>query len=457
MAGVIGALPTINVAGDTPIQTLRQFDRMSGKLTYRYRGRSPFYHELKARAQKRAVTDYKYQHYETEKFTREGSLRGDDGAGNAAALTVSVQFIYIAGSENFLQSGDVIHSSANQTNQATAVGTVFMEGEQIVIVQTKYNDVTGVCLVQRNGGAGTNAANVTTTTAAHTLKWAKTGSASREGSTRRTALMDTVGEDYQYIQTFRESFDFTTEMLSTKMYINERQRVARTKLMSINEDIDLAFWTGKYRKVYEDGKPKRYMGGVFGYLNDTFMNSAGDNVVTWSTTTDLVTGDGTSRIYYVNAELGETMLWKFLEKAFINGDVANKVAWCGPSFPTELQILLGAKLRLEPGETKYGTAVMKWIHPRIPTGLPLIVEPNWYNLYDNDLVILDMDNIEYNYVVWGGPAPFVGPSDLRHIKYTGNDSEGTMAEKNEYVAAVGVNPMAKPNHSWMTYITASSV
>jgi len=448
---VTGALPTVDPTGAVPNQTLRDFDRRSGQLTYRERHAGPFYNEIKGRGKKRAVTDYDYDHYETEDYQRDGIMYGDDGTG-AGTTTVAVGTIYfkITGASGFLQANDTLHVSPTQLTQTNTTTPPY--GETMVVRDVDSTIVT----VDRKGGAGTASTNVTTaaSTANH-LYFSKGAPISRENSTRRTSQANTVAADRQFIQTIRESCDFSVEMLATLMKIDEKARLKRTKLAAINKNIDMQFWIGDQSFFYEGGYPKRSMGGIFFYLGGAWGNTADTKVNAWSSTYDLVTGDGTSRIYKASQTLTETMLWKFFEMALIHGSLENKVGWCGPSFPTELQILLGSKLRIENGVTKYGTQVMKWIHPALPTPLPLIVERNWYKQYDTDLVILDMDTIEYNYVVWKGPAPFVGPSDLREITYPGSD--GQMAELNEYVAALAINPMAKCNHSWMTAVTKTSI
>ena len=453
---ITGALGITDVSGGVPEQTLRDFDRRSGKLTWRMRHAAKFYNELKGRGSKRAVSDYEYDHYETTEFTREGTLVGDAGTGGATpvagALLVSTLYVAITNASNFLQIGDTIHVASQQTNQTNT--TALVQGEEMHVVSVN-GSVVGV---QRNGGAGNTSTNATAASGS-SLYWTKSGNASHHGSSRMDSKIDTVTMGRQYIQTYRYSFDFTVQMKATQMKIDEQQRIARSKLLSANRDIDTDFWTGKQRREFEDGHLKLYQGGIFSYLNRgwdaTGCSTTDSTVNAWSSTYDLVTGDGTSRVYKASQQLTETMLWKFFEQAFINGNVENKVGWCGPSFPTELQILLGSKLKIEVGETKYGTKIMRWIHPALPDALPLIVERNWYKQYDRDLVILDMDNVEYNYVVWAGPSPWTGPSDLR--KMTTPATDGAMAEQNEYIAELGINPMALCTHSWMTELTATSL
>lgn len=445
-----GALPVISdsTTGAPPLQDRRKYD-LSDFFIRRARSKAPLFSILSNRMQKRSTSDPEFKHLEDGETAHKGTLTGESG-GAASSLTTSGTTVIISNADNILQPNDIIHVPQNQTNNANTLCR--KSGENLEVVSISG---TNIVTVKRHA---TSAANVETkTTATNTLGWIMAGSASREGATSRDALQDTLGIGENYCQIFRESVEVTGSLAGTEMYGGsdlERQR--NKKMLHTANNIERAMIHGVKARTFEAGKPKRTMGGLLYWLEFASTLSDPDSeIADYSTTNDLVSGNHTSRVHFMNAALTEILWHRFLEYAFTYGNT-DKLAFCGPTFITEFQNLFTGKVQISPLAERYGLNIMMY---RSPHGVVhLLHEPHFFAVgvasdppggYSTDVLILDIPNLEYRYTVAkGGNSKYMGARDLRLIEgIQANDAD---TAKEEWFAEVGIGLKSANSHSWLT-------
>ena len=165
---------------------------------------------------------------------------------------------------------------------------------------------TNTVAVQRNVEAtATTTYNMTTSASNNGLACLKIGNAMVEDSTSRVAKQNALLEKYNYVQIFEEPCSVSDLVAKSKYHgPDEMERRAKNAFIDHLRGIEGAMLWNHRAVLTVDGDYQYLMGGVEWHMNyaDTDNGTAAH-----TSTTDLVEGDGTSRIWRPGANFsGET-------------------------------------------------------------------------------------------------------------------------------------------------------
>lgn len=447
MAGYQGPLGTSYAGAAPPLQDRRKYD-LSDKIIERFISAAPLYGILSNKMKKKLVGDPEFKHWEDAETTFTATLEGCDAAGSDAALTTSLVTVKIAGAEDFLQVGMYLHVPQNQTNQTTAAGTVRLTGEnmKIAAIDAALDKVT---VVRDTNTAGNVAAG-----SGNHLTFYILPSPNQEGSTAPDAMQDALGVGQQYCKIYRRAVDVTGTRMATDMYAGSDLQRQRTKAFDFTvRAVERDFFHSILARDSVNGKYRRTMRGLLDWMWTPTDSPADPDtaVAVYSSTTDLVTGTGTSRIYNVGGTLTLLNWYRFLEKAFMWGS-SRKIGFCGSTFLSEFQYMLSNKVQMPPQKQRWGLEVYDFA---APAGvLTMVHEPALLGGYSSDCVVLDLDPLGYAYTAAEPGSKYSGSRDIRLIKDIGENSyDGT---KEEVFAEVAIKLAFLKAHSWITGITATA-
>jgi hypothetical protein len=274
---------------------------------------------LTDRAAKDPVTDIEYDVFTRPYPVKEGMLWGYN-AGSKAALTQTATSLYIASAANFLRVGDIIKIPGTQSNIGTA-GYKTILGELVKVTGTPN---TNEATVQRNIGGGT-AVDCAGTGAADGLNWRFAGEAEPVGGGTRTAKGAVKGDRRNYIQSFCEPFSMASIMRALDFWPEggkgEERDMRDDALTLITDAVEMMLLYGQRDKGTDALGRNVYMsGGAQYWLNQTDTE---EDIAAWTegaSGTDLVLGDGTSRIWRALDTFNKLTVGKFMTRAFRHGN-----------------------------------------------------------------------------------------------------------------------------------------
>ena len=385
------------------------------------------------------TTDKKFKILSEHPMIRDILITGSDGAGSAAVLGVALAWIGvtdisgdITDANKLLRVGDKIWVHSYQANQKSAIGTVAAGGETMRVESITADGLT--VTVTRNIGSDVTTRNVTTTTAAHTLAAVIMPYSRGERSESRAALAHAMIEDYNYIETFEEPFDVTEDIEETLSVGGSTfNREQNQKLMKFLADIEDELTHGQRDLVYTD-EPKYSTGGIMPYVT----NDLSTNYAAYSATTDLVTGNGLSRLWQVGSKDNFTIIkWMtFIERAYSEGG-PRKAILVGPGFHTNyLQTLEGYIQLPLTDRTGASIGIMgQFWHHAYGEPLEIIIMYSWKGTRSNDALLIDYDYIGLkgfgksggNIFVWKGKGG------------TGLQANSSPTLKHAWKAQIGMN------------------
>lgn len=453
-----GILGVSDSGSSPPLQTLRKYDR-SDRIYMRALGRAPLLHLMTTKHQKRPVGDIKYYVTEDDYYIQGGTLKGCTVAGADTALTTSLGYVYVAGpaseaANTFLRVGDKLHVPAFQTNQTNTKGTgdgstdgtVMVAGETMIVEEIV---TANVVRVTRGGGAGTLTGNVTAGSG-NTLNFDLMGAAFADASASPDGLADSLDEDYNYREIFRIAWDVSGRNLMQDMYgTPDVQRLAVKSRTQLFRYIERRCLFGHRHLGYNSlGHEISHSGGLFEYIADTSID--GTRVAAYDASKDLVTGDGTQRIWKLNKNFTLDNINHFMERAYKYGENKDRKALvAGRKFLVMLENLLRpyyGSFDWDVNTFGFNIALAKssW------GVLPIVIEEEFSegsSGYDYCAVAVDFDYLWYTY--GEGPCAIKGcgnkNSDVHlHQEIQANDEAH---RKDELFADIGWDQKFRKAHS----------
>jgi hypothetical protein len=348
---------------------------------------------------KESVTDVEYKTLSEHPMPTDLLIQGDSGAGVAAALTTSTTTISltdtstdISNANRLIRAGDLIHLAGKQDNQTTADGTVAVGGEVVRVVS--INAAGNVVTVARNHGATAAVTNNVAAGSGNTLHGTIVGSAIGETDRSRDAIAHAMLTQINYLQEFEEPFVVSNDARAITLVGGDPlTREMEQKRIKFLEDIERAMLFGKQAITFTNSIATHTTQGIVSYI-------VGDTATAYGTYTagnDLVTGNGTERVWQVGGagELNYTNLITLMERIYSEGS-DNKVLFGGPGFVSaylkSLQGLLTLELVRETG-ADIGFGFQSMTTPFSSTPLRLSMHPMMRGSHANSAIIVDLDYV----------------------------------------------------------------
>lgn len=441
MATQVGALASRNAATSTiPLENRIKKYSPSDRVLFREFSHANLVTALLKRLQKRTVSVPQPYNLEDDYPTMSGTLKGSTNVSADTALTISLSQVIIPNAETFLQPGDVIHVAKGATNQSNTSAYSF--GENMVVQQIETEGSSARVRVQRaNGQGGTNTYGVTAASAA-TLAFVKLAPGYREGSGSPEAISESLSEGYNLNQIIKSAYAVTNTMKNTDMFGGDDfQRNARKARKVYARLLERAVLLGQRGIKYENGKPKRLMGGTMWWI----ANGSGD-FTSWSATNDLVNGNGTSRVWSVGS-VSDSTKWgvdKFIDAMEIVCRYGNsmKYCYCGGSFLSRITKMFRPMVRMENDEDHFGLNVSVL---ELPNGmLRFIKSVEMTEMgYGDDCMVLDLDFLGLNVMK--------GRDTRIEQNIQDNDAD---ERKDQLIGEMSLHFQFWKSHSWITGLTA---
>ena len=461
MAGYSGALGTEYQSGGTayspPFQDLRKYD-LSDEIIKRFITDAPLYGILSRKLKKKSVGDPEFKHIEDGETYYTGTLFGASSATNATAHTIDQNYAWftINGAAKYLQAGQYIYIPYGQTNDSNTTTTLLTGNRaKILSIYDSGTDATNVVTVAPESS---DDVMPRTGVAANTLQFYILPAANAEGSTAPDALQDILGTGLQYTEIFRKAVDVTGTRLGTEMWGGSDLRRLRAKAMDfVIRGVERAFLFNKMAKSDVNGKPVRTMGGILDWLRAPTGNTPTGrldpdaSVADWSSTSDLVSGNGTSRVYNVGGTLSLLNWYRFLDAAFQWGS-RTKIGLCGSRFISEFQYMMSGKVVIPPARMQWDLQIYDFAAPG--GTLNMIHEPAFEGPHALNCLILDLEPLGYAYLNVEEGGKYNGPTDIKLVKDIGENSY--YGSKEEVFAEVAIKKAFLKSHAWMTGITATA-
>lgn len=384
------------------------------------------------------VSDANFVHWEDKPYTRTGTLQGDNGAGTAAALTVSLTTINITNAADFLVANDLLLVDCFDANN-TNTSNVRMEGEVMIVATTPTSDVVTVI---RNNGQSSTTYNITADSGS-TVTWQLIGNANAEGGAARTAKGYNLENKYNVLQYQQETFEATDQASQIDIYgQNPYQRERRLKFQKMLWEMEMSFLKGHRREGTIGGRARPTMGGLMWFLNQADSDAG---IAAWTagpTGTDLVTGTGTSRIWNVGPDWDSSHWLQFLEQTFINGN-QEKYGYCGKSFLRKLEELYEDRIRFDYDTETLGLTINAFESHGVR--INFVRQPAFDTLWPRDLLIVDQEFVKYAYL------NDVSSVDLKSV---GVDKDGNRVKRGQHYADFSGQFKFMAAHSWLTQMDA---
>lgn len=340
-----------------------------GILWYQPDGNSPIF-ALTSKAGKRGVNDPEFNWWSEGQTIKRLKVNGALGSGDTIVTVDGTDPSASAmgipwGSANHLKRGDVLLVEP-------ATDTAAYTQEHIEVVEVLGDTSFQV----RRGVAGTSAASI-----ADDQFLLLVGSAYAEGTGSPPATSRNPIKANNLTQIFKDSYELTgtagqTEARTGNPWSNDKKRKSFDHAMSI----EMAILFGhKYETTGDNGKPKRYMGGLREFIpsaNTTIFSSA----VTANSFLDALapafaknTGAGDSRILFVGNQAAINLAKVFAAISNVHFNVSNVQKIYGMAFQEFV--------------TPVGTVYIKR-HPLLSD----------HDLYKKAGFLLDFDALKYVYL-----------------------------------------------------------
>jgi len=380
----------------------------------------------RAKMKTRKVTDPKPSDLEDREPVMSFTAYGNDsGAGTATDMAATDAYIYIASASTRLKPYDLLKFDGYDANNSNT--SKLASGEVMMVLATP---ATNTVQVQRNVQAtGTTTYNITTSAAGNGVTCQLIGSALPEDSTSRVPKIPALIEKYNYIQIFETPMSISDVNAMTKSTgPDEMTRRAQYAFVEHLRGIEGALLHGHRGTLSVNGTTAYLTGGVSWHLDYTDSDN-GTNA--WSSTYDLVTGDGTSRIWRPGADFSRDTWEEYITKAFRKGNNV-KVGFHGEDFLRQLQSEYRGQVIYEKETTDFGLTVNR--HSMNGKEIQFVYDPEMDAIGPRDLYLLDMDFVELA----------VMKDTYRRRNIQANDALG---KKDDWVSYVGLLMHFQEAHS----------
>lgn len=234
------------------------------------------------------------------------------------------------------------------------------------------------------------------------------GNANEEGAGLRAIKGTSATEKTGYCQIFRTPFGVTETSKNTKTFIreNDLDYQRRKKAIEHMVDIERAFFFSKKQKITTGTHPRRFTDGVLNIIS-TYADANIDTEAEFET---------------------------FLEDAFRHGN-AEKYAFCGAAFISQVNLWAKNKLQIVQGEKTYGLTIIKYVSPH---GTLNLIKHDLLTgaTYGNYCVVLDMEALTYR---------FLSTRDTKLM--TNRQTPGDDEVVEEYLSEVGLQMEQESRHA----------
>jgi hypothetical protein len=328
-------------------------------------GAAPIF-ALTSRAKKRSVDDPEFSWWDEPN----GNVRLQSSVSHAAGVTlINVDSPDPTAAAADLQWGLATHLKPGDLLQVENTETDTYDAEFIEVTAV----ISPTQFMVRRGAAGSTA-GVIADDAWMTLM----GSAYAEGTAAPPATSRNPLKYYNYTQIFKDTYELTgtadkTHYRTGTPWSNDKRR----KTFDHSRGIEWAFLFGRrFETTGDNGKPKRYMGGLRTFLpaNRTHVYSTGTTIFSLLDNIypvfDYETGAGDERIAFCGN--GALNALNKIVQADPNGDIQ----WMGPVKVYGMEFL---EFRMPQGRIFLKT------HPLL----------NQHGKYTNSMFVLDFDSIRY--------------------------------------------------------------
>ncbi len=341
---------------------------------------------MKAKAKTRKVTDVKVADFEDKEPVMSFTAYGNDsGAGTKTDMAETDQYIYIANASTRLKPYDLLKFNGYDPNNYN--DSKQAHGETMMVLSTPS---THTVHVKRNIEApATSAYNMKTQSGSYGLTCQKIGNALKEDSTSRVPKIPALMEKYNYIQIFEEPVS-VSDLVSMSKYKggDELKRRAKNAFIDLLRGVEGALLYNHRSLLDVDGEQTFVMGGVEWHMNYADSDN-GTNA--WASAYDLVTGDGTSRIWRPGADFNSENWEKYVVKAFEYGN-DTKLGLCGKDFLRILKSEYRGQVIYERDVTDFGLTVLHYTEQG--KEIQFVHDPEMDILGPRDLMLLDMEYVE---------------------------------------------------------------
>ncbi len=455
MAAVTGILHPSNEAATVPIQTGRKLGR-TDVIWNKWRSHASLMYMLRKMSKKAPTNTNKFYAWHSGEKTQSGTLTGCDAAGTAAAITTSLVTVksVLPGTDcrQFWQVGDQVglrYDQSANTNY-TSNPDIGMEICSVAAINVVGTNV--VATLVRGVGKAAATTNVTVGSGS-SLEWVSMANFNKMGGDARDPIMDTPSEDYQVCQRIREDYGYAGSFNTTDLYWDEEARQAKVQLDKFFNDLDRSTWMNTLKVDWSGGDDASKMGGFIPFLNNQWATTADATIAAWSTTTDLLTGTGTSRITRVNGVLTLNKLYDFYKSADDWGEPENKKTFVDFGLATEIMKVLEGKVRLTPESKKFGLKIFEFDNPSLDT--TFIRCKTFKDIMPYTGVVVDFENIRYRYMVTKKKAGnyLSGNRDVKVVPAPGTTKDRDM----QTIFFEGaIQPLVKASHSMITKVVANT-
>lgn len=338
----------------------------AGILRFNPNGNAPLF-ALTAKAKKRTVSDPEFSWWcegnVQIRLQVNGALSSTDtlitvDSSDPTSATLGANL----GVATHLKPGDILLVEPSSDNATF--------NHELLEVDTVLSDTQ---FTVRRGAGGTTAASIADNTWLFVI-----GSAYAEGVGAPTATARNPIKYSNYIQIFKDTYEITKDVDLTEARTGSAwSEDKRRKAFKHSADIEMSMLFGRPAETTGDnGKPKRFMGGLRYYIpstNTTVFNSA----VTATSFTDAV-----APVFNVDTGAGDTRI------GFLGGAAALELS---KVFNTTTNV----RINTEESVKVYGVEFMRM---RLPMGTiffkihPLL---SWHPMYKRSMFIVDFDAISY--------------------------------------------------------------
>lgn len=316
---------------------------------------------------------------------------------------------------------DAVNNAAGYTNAATDIvvdnDQYFMIGDILKVPRT------GECLVITNITAGTHTLTVTREygeTAAAALvdndPLIMVGSASAEGTGKRTHKNTTETNLYNYTQIFKTTVSLSGTADASKLY-GGKDRNWQRKVKGIEHLVDMerAFLFGERKEDATGTTPKRTTRGLLKFLSQNNMD-AGGALTEWEFET-------------------------FCQSVFRYGS-KKKLLLASPILVSVINTFGRNRLQMLPNDKTYGISLTRFLSAH---GELLIAKHNLLEgaIYGGYGIAIDPENIKYRYLE--------GRDTKLRTDIQQNDAD---AFEDEYLTEAGIQVMQPKTHGVLTNVTS---
>lgn len=351
--------------------------------------KTPLFSKLTKESSMIPVSDHEFTCFTRPRPSHSGMLWGYSG-GSKGALANTDTDMYITNASTILKPGDILYLNGLQANIATE-GNKTVAGEFVEVLSTLATNLATVKRTKRSGTALDNDGTGT----ADGLTYQLMGATEPLGGGTRIAKGLGKGDRKNYVRIFCEPFSVVQQIKDYyKLWpgdgigeFNDQRDDAFSRMTDSIES--MLFLGSKDKETDAAGRPVYDSGGLLYWLNQTDTE---EDIVAWSAAADLVTGNGSSRIWNAEDNFNRTNIGLLMSRVFNEGG-KTKFVFHGNRFIPIWANQFEDWIRAETSETDYGITItthtvegnkLKFVHAPIldaahPTGA-FIVDMDYFSM-----------------------------------------------------------------------------